>query len=213
MLLTDIAYRLCDLLGTAAFAISGAMVACRKGADLFGILFLAVVTAMGGGMLRDVLLGETPPALFSNRAGVIIALLMALLVFFLARYHRDVWQREEALVERVNNLVDALGLGLFAVAGSLVTMEAGYESRWFLVLSMGLITAVGGGLLRDIILGDIPFILTKHIYALAALAGSASFYLLELAGASRPVTIAAGVCVTFLLRVLATYYRWNLPKP
>lgn len=212
MALTDLTASLCDLLGTAAFAISGAMVACRKGADLFGILFLGVITALGGGMLRDLLLGLTPPSLFFNRVDVSVALAMGLLVFFLARYHRRSWHRQEERVERLNNLVDALGLGFFSVTGCLVTLEAGYGDHWFLTVLMGMITAVGGGLLRDIIICEIPFIFTKHIYAVAALAGSLSFYGLNRLGLDQ-AAVAAGVCVTFALRVLATRFRWNLPKP
>lgn len=213
MVLTDITAFLCDILGTAAFAISGAMVACHKRADLFGILFLAVITALGGGLLRDLILGLTPPALFSNRLDVCIALAMALLVFFLARYHKCYWSEQEERVERLNNLVDALGLGFFSVAGCLVTIEAGYGERWFLTVMMGMTTAVGGGLLRDLILREIPFIFTKHIYAVAALAGALSFYVLHQLGAGQAVAMLASVCITFALRLLATHFRWNLPRP
>ena len=212
MALSDLTAVLCDLLGTAAFALSGAMVACHKRADLFGILFLGVITALGGGMLRDLILGLHPPALFFNRLDVSLAVVMGLLVFFLARYHKGYWVQREEQVERLNNVVDALGLGFFAVTGCLVTIEAGYGNHWFLTVSMGLTTAVGGGLLRDLILREIPFILKKHIYAVAALAGALSFYLLYRLGLEE-LGVLAGVCVTFALRLLATHFRWNLPHP
>lgn len=212
MALTDLTAVLCDLLGTAAFALSGAMVACHKRADLFGILFLGVITALGGGMLRDLILGLHPPALFFNRLDVSLAVAMGLLVFFLARYHKGYWVQREEQVERLNNVVDALGLGFFAVTGCLVTIEAGYGNHWFLTVSMGLTTAVGGGLLRDLILREIPFIFKKHIYAVAALAGAFSFYLPYRLG-FQAVGALAGVCVTFALRMLATHFRWNLPHP
>lgn len=209
----DIAFFLADALGTAAFAVSGAMVACAKRADLFGIVFLAEITALGGGMTRDVLLGRCPPAMFSNWSDLTIALLMALLVFFMVRYHREAYDREEVLVERINNFIDALGLGMFAVTGCQVTMEAGYTGNWFLIISMGMITAVGGGLLRDIILREIPFILTKYIYALAAIAGSVIYCLLYTLGTAEALAMFVGIVTTFGLRFLATRYRWDLPKP
>lgn len=213
MALTHITAFLCDSLGTAAFAISGAMVACHKRADLFGILFLGVITALGGGLLRDVILGLTPPALFSNRLDVSLALVMGLLVFFLARYHKRYWLQQEERVERLNNVVDALGLGFFAVTGCLVTMEAGYGDHWFLTILMGMTTAVGGGLLRDLMLREIPFIFTKHIYAVAALAGAVSFYGLHRLGLGQSAAMVISVSTTFALRLLATHFRWNLPRP
>lgn len=213
MLIADVAFYLFDLLGTAAFAISGAMVACKKKADLFGIVFLSVITALGGGMTRDTLLGNCPPALFSNWPDLTVALLMALTVFFCVRYHSEAYYREEAVVERINNIVDAVGLGIFAVTGCQVTIQAGYGDNWFLVVCMGMLTAVGGGLLRDIILGEIPFILTKYIYALAAIAGSVSYCVLYYAGVNETIAMSVGICVTFGLRWLATKYRWNLPRP
>ncbi|MCD7822086.1 MAG: trimeric intracellular cation channel family protein [Clostridiales bacterium] len=212
-MIPELVFFLIDLFGSAAFALSGAMVACQKKADLFGVIFLAETTALGGGMIRDVLLGRFPPAMFTNWQDLNVALVMALAVFFAVLRHREAYYREEALVERVNNLVDAVGLGMFAVTGCQVAIAAGYQSNGFLVVFMGTITAVGGGLLRDIILVEIPFILTKYIYALAAITGATVYYLLDLWGADSTLAAAAGICVTFLLRWLATRYKWNLPRP
>ncbi len=116
-------------------------------------------------------------------------------------------------MERVNLLVDAVGLGMFSVTGCQVAISAGYQSNGFLVVFMGTVTAVGGGLLRDIILGEIPFILTKYIYALAAIAGATAYYLLDRWGADSSLAAAVGIGVTFVLRWLATKYQWNLPRP
>ncbi|MCC8075240.1 MAG: trimeric intracellular cation channel family protein [Clostridiales bacterium] len=212
-MIPELVFFLIDLFGSAAFALSGAMVACQKKADLFGVVFLAETTALGGGMIRDVLLGRFPPAMFTNWQDLNVALLMALLVFFAVLRHSETYYREEALVERVNNLVDAVGLGMFAVTGCQVAVAAGYQANGFLVVFMGTITAVGGGLLRDIILGEIPFILTKYIYALAAIAGATSYYLLDRWGADSTLAATVGICVTFVLRWLATRYKWNLPRP
>lgn len=213
MQLSTLASTACDLAGTGAFAISGAMVACRKGADLFGILFLAVITALGGGMMRDVLLGRVPPAIFFNRVDVILSLAVALVVFFMARYHKSYWSRQEERVERINNVIDAIGLGFFSVTGCLVTIEMGLGDHWMLTVSMGMITAVGGGLLRDMILLEIPGIFTKHIYAVAAMAGAVMFYGLYLLEVQTLPAAVSAVSITFVLRLLATYYQWNLPRP
>jgi uncharacterized membrane protein YeiH len=213
ILIIDIAFYLFDVLGTAAFAISGAMVACKRRADLFGVVFLAEITALGGGMTRDTLLGRFPPSMFENWQALIVALIMALIVFFGVCYHREAYYREEATVERINNLVDAVGLGMFAVTGCQVAIQTGHGDNGFLVVCMGMLTAVGGGLLRDIILGDIPFILTKHIYALAAIAGATMYYVLYLNQVEEIPAMSVSICLTFALRWLATKYRWNLPRP
>lgn len=212
-MLTDIAFSVFDTLGTAAFAISGAMVACRKQADLFGVVLLAEVTAMGGGMLRDITLGQIPPALFTNYSGLLLSLVMALTVFFMVRCHKALYLQEEQLVEAINNIADALGLGMFAVTGCQVAISCGFGANLLLVISMGVLTAVGGGLLRDVILSEIPFILTKYIYALAAIAGAAVYCLLRGRGQPESASMLCGICVTFLLRLLATRYHWNLPRP
>ncbi|MCD7929347.1 MAG: trimeric intracellular cation channel family protein [Clostridiales bacterium] len=212
-MIPELVFFLIDLLGSAAFALSGAMVACQKKADLFGVVFLAETTALGGGMIRDVLLGRFPPAMFTNWQDLTVALVMALVVFCAVFFHSETYYREEELVEQVNNLVDAVGLGMFAVTGCQVAVAAGYQSNGFLVVFMGTVTAVGGGLLRDIILVEIPFILTKYIYALAAIAGATAYYLLDLWGVDSTLSAAVGICVTFVLRWLATRYKWNLPRP
>lgn len=208
----DIAFTICDMLGTIAFAISGAMTACKKDVDLFGIIICAEITALGGGMTRDILLGQFPPALFSNYTALILAFIMAILVFFTVHYHRDFYDREIELVEQINNLVDALALGLFAAAGCQVAINAGHGDHALLVISMGTVSSVCGGLLRDIILREIPFILTKHVYALAAMAGAASFYGLHLLQVEDYVAISVSIALTFVLRLLATTFHWNLPK-
>ncbi|MCD7838886.1 MAG: trimeric intracellular cation channel family protein [Clostridiales bacterium] len=212
-MIPELVFFLIDLFGSAAFALSGAMVACQKKADLFGVIFLAETTALGGGMIRDVLLGRFPPAMFTNWQDLNVALVMALVVFFAVLRHSETYYREEELVERVNNLVDAVGLGMFAVTGCQVAISAGYQSNGFLVVFMGTVTAVGGGLLRDIILVEIPFILTKYIYALAAITGATTYYLLDLWGTDTSLAAVVGICVTFVLRWLATKYHWNLPRP
>lgn len=208
----DIAFTICDIMGTVAFAISGAMVACRKHLDPFGVVFIAIITALGGGMTRDILLGQLPPSLFFNYTGLLLAFLMGLLIYFIVHFHRQWYDREVELVEQIINLVDALALGLFAASGCLVAIDAGYGDQAVLVIAMGTISSIGGGLLRDVILREIPVIFTKHVYALAAMAGCFAFYGLYLLHAEEYVCVTFSIALTFVLRLLATTFHWNLPQ-
>ena len=145
-------FQMGEWIGTAAFAVSGAMVAIDKRTDIFGVILLAVITALGGGTLRDVLIGYVPPRMFSNFHYVLLATLCAVTVFMLARIYKDQFVRKEPLIEQINNVFDAIGLGVFAVSGARIGMEAGFESNIFLVTFLGMTTAVGGGMLRDVLI-------------------------------------------------------------
>lgn len=200
-----------ELIGVVAFAVSGTMVSVKKNMDIFGVIFLGLITAFGGGILRDTLIGKVPPAFFTNYWMVLAGGAAALCVFWVARILKERYFSREDAIEHINNVFDALGLGAFAVTGARVTMETGFEKQWLLVLLMGLLTAIGGGLLRDLMLREIPFVLNKRIYAIAALAGTTLYYVLHLRGAAEWLAASAGILITFLLRLLATYYKWNLP--
>lgn len=200
-------------IGVVAFAVSGSMVAVKKNMDLFGVVFLGVVTAFGGGIMRDCLLGHIPPSFFTNYWMLLAGAVTAFTVFMVARLLQGRYFSKEHVIEQINNVFDALGLGAFAVTGAQIALQAGYQKQWFLVLSMGLLTAIGGGLLRDLMLREIPFVLKKHIYAIAALAGTATYYILHLLAMNELAAALAGIAVTFLLRLLATRYKWNLPHP
>lgn len=209
---TELIFRACEFVGTVAFAVSGAMVAVEKRVDLFGVLFMGMITALGGGAVRDILLGRLPPAMFSNLVYVTVSIVTAFVVFVVARILKERYLLRENLIEQINNVFDALGLGVFAVVGAGVAISAGYEGNGFLVVFMGMTTAIGGGVLRDLMLREIPFVLKKRIYALAAICGALVYYLLRLAGLSDTLALFAGVAATFVLRLLATIFKWNLPK-
>ncbi len=209
---TDLIFSLCEFAGTVAFAVSGAMVSIEKRVDLFGVLLLGMITALGGGAVRDVLLGQLPPAMFSNYTYVAAAIAAALVVFIAARLLRERYVVKEAVIEQINNVFDALGLGVFAVVGADLAITVGYESNGFLVVFMGMTTAIGGGVLRDLLLREIPFVLKKRIYALAAICGALAYYLLWLTDLPDTLALFAGVATTFVLRLLATIFKWNLPK-
>lgn len=205
-------FLVCEWLGTAAFAVSGAMVAIDKGMDLFGVIFLAMITALGGGTLRDVLIGHFPPRMFTNYQFLALAVCCALVVFLLADLFKERYVRSEGGIERVNNVFDAIGLGVFAVSGARIGMEAGFADNAFLVTFLGMTTAVGGGMIRDVLLQRIPFVLNKRIYAVAAIAGALTYWGIEVVFLNPVLAYAVGWLVTVTLRILATIYKWNLPR-
>ena len=190
-----------DLAGIAVFAASGALVASRKQLDMVGFILIAAVTGIGGGTMRDLLLGRTPVFWLRDPALLAVASSIAVLIFFLA--HR-VENRFRALL-----WADAVGLSLFAVVGAETALIAG-ANPWAAVL-LGVMTASFGGALRDVICNEIPLLLRKEIYALAALAGAAVFVLLRLEGIWRETALLAGMGVCFAIRAAAILRGWSLP--
>lgn len=207
-----IVFQVCEWIGTAAFAVSGAMVAIDKGTDLFGVLLLAIITALGGGTLRDMIIGYFPPRMFSNFHYVLLATVCALAVFSIAFAMKERYVLRERLIEQVNNVFDAVGLGVFAVSGARIGMEAGFAQNIFLTTFLGMTTAIGGGMLRDVLLREVPFVLKKRVYAVAAILGALGYALLLRMGVNQAVAYGAGIAVTATLRLLATVFRWNLPR-
>ena len=208
----SLVFEIGEWIGTAAFAVSGAMVAIDRGADLFGVLLLAVITAVGGGTLRDVLIGCFPPRMFASSEYVLLAVVCALAVFILARALKERYFASELMIGAINNVFDAIGLGVFAVSGARIGMEAGFGDNLFLVVFLGTTTAIGGGMLRDTLIRQMPFVLRKHVYAVAAIAGAMTYALLTRASVHSALAYGAGWAVTVSLRMLATVFRWNLTK-
>ena len=202
-----------EWIGTVAFAFSGAATAIDRGLDIFGVLFMGLITAMGGGVIRDLLLGNVPPALFSNGEFVAASLITALAVFLLVcTTHHSPAKKGSAMHWTVNT-ADALGLGIFAVLGAQVAIQAGYAHNPGMCIAMGAITGCGGGALRDVLSREIPFVFTKHVYAVASIIGAALYFLLAQgwqAGVNTAAVIA--VSMTLGIRLVAMINRWNLPK-
>lgn len=201
-----------EIVGTVSFAVSGALVAIKAGLDVFGVLFISIVTAFGGGICRDLLIGRTPPALFSNFQMFLIAVIAGALVFcvsYVQRHRFDEWRRG---IEHANNFFDAVGLGAFAVMGTEIAFAQGLSDNAFLSVTLGMLTGVGGGIFRDILTDATPYIFKKHVYALAAIGGSCMYYVLRQWGPG--VLFAAAVSLVFVVtvRMLAAKYRWSLPK-
>lgn len=208
----EIVYFIVEILGTIAFATSGAMVAISKRVDIFGVLVLSSVTALGGGCIRDILIGALPPRMFSDYRYVMVSVIVSLLVFIIAYIFRDLYQKSQKIVDSVNNIFDAVGLGVFTVTGVQVAIESGFKMNSILAVCLGAITGIGGGILRDVMLREIPFVLKKRIYALASIAGGVVYYNLYLADFGRTKSIILAVLVTFVIRILATIFRLDLPK-
>lgn len=197
-----------ELIGTVSFAVSGAMVALKKHMDVFGVCVLGLAAACGGGLLRDVLIGNLPPVMFRNPIYALAAIVCSVVVF-LPRVRKKLL-REDRVYEITMLISDAIGLGIFTAVGVTTALHAGYDSRFFAVF-LGTITGVGGGMLRDVLAGQAPYILVKHFYACAAILGAIALVLLKpLVGEAGGILIC---CVSVLvLRVLAAHYRWSLPK-
>ena len=143
-----------EMIGTISFALAGAMTGLKKEMDLFGVCVLGVTTAVGGGIIRDLILGQTPPAAFREPTSVLVAILVSIIVFFPAV--RRLFYRNKRLYEHVLLLADSAGLGIFTVCGARVAMEAGDGANRFLVIFVAALTGVGGGVLRDLLLGLTP---------------------------------------------------------
>lgn len=201
-----------EVLGTIAFSISGAMLAIDRKMDIFGVLFLGLVTAMGGGFMRDVVLGRVPPSMFLSPVLVSVGLLAAIYTFFVIHLHQRFIPRvSEGKFEWILNFTDSIGLGLFTVAGVNVAIDAGYGSYHMLVIFLGMLTGVGGGMFRDILAGLTPAILRKHVYACASLVG-AVVYDWMLTQMPRGISMFLGAIIVITIRMLAFHYKWNLPK-
>ncbi len=204
-----------EVIGVVAFSISGAMVAIRRKTDLFGVILLAIITAHGGGLTRDVVFSFSPPAIFSIKSYIVICVVVAIIVFLFARKFSHTYLENELKIEHTNDVFDALGLGVFAVIGVKVAFEHGHTDDALISITCGLLTGICGGMLRDVLTNYTPFVLVKRIYALAALAGASVYYLLHIYGhilhIGDELALVLGIAVTFILRILAMTFKWNMP--
>ena len=200
-----------ELIGVASAAVSGTMVAIEKMCDAFGVVFLAIINALGGGVLRDTMIGHLPPRMFTSYAYILTATAFSLAVFLLALRHHERYHANKEKLDHVNNWFDAVGLAAFTVAGVDLTVAAvGMEAPLTPIL-LGLVTGIGGGVLRDVLTGTMPRLLYKRIYALASLAGSGLYYLLLRLGMPDPLGAALCMALIIALRYFATRYHWNMP--
>lgn len=201
-----------EVLGTIAFAISGAMEAVKKNMDVLGVAILGIITAVGGGIIRDIILGSTPPQAFRNPKYALIAFIISMIVFlFLYIHKKKTNENIKKWYEKTLILFDAIGLGVFTTIGISVAEPTVGINNWFLCVFVGVITGVGGGVLRDILADITPYILIKHVYACASIIGAITCVALwNIIGKS--IAMSVGTIVVIVIRLLAAHYKWNLPK-
>lgn len=200
-----------ELAGTIAFAASGAMVGIHCSMDIFGVCVLGVVTAVGGGMTRDIMIGNVPGAL-TEPVYVTAAVVTALLVFTILHYRKNALQgRFGVAYNSIMLVMDSVGLGIFTVMGVMTGINEGYMENTFLLTVLGTLTGVGGGLLRDMMAGQPPYIFVKHIYACASVVGAVSCVWIYRISGQLPAMITASLLI-IVIRFLAAHYRWNLPR-
>ncbi len=208
-----------EMAGTVAFAITGALVAVKKKMDLFGVNILAVTTAVGGGILRDVLVGEIPPDSFQNPFYAVLAMLTGNIVFCWLWWYKSHQRYKEILDKKIIGRcyesmlfwMDAFGLAVFTVSGVSVGMGYFDGNNWFLSIFLGVVTGVGGGILRDVLADQMPYVFVKHVYAVASLIGAVvAVACWETAG--EHAAVIAGFSVTLVMRILAAHFEWELPK-
>lgn len=192
-----------DLLGIFVFAISGALVAVRKGLDVFGVLVLAGVTGLGGGFLRDILIDATPPAALQDWRYLVVPVVSGVLAFF---YHPVLGR-----VERMVNVFDAFGLGLFCVTGALKAMDYGLGPAPAAL--MGMATGIGGGMVRDLLAGRVPAVFRGEIYATPALAGAIVVVAGTHVDLPLGVVVVSGGGLCIVWRLLAIWRHWQAPVP
>lgn len=199
-----------ELIGAAAFAVSGAMAAIEKRADIFGVLFLAITTALGGGVIRDVLIGRIPPVMFVSYWYLLISVAAALAVFIDAYVRSEKYKLHIEKLDAVNNIFDAIGLAVFTISG--MNAAIGVSDNVILLLFVGMSTGIGGGMLRDVMTNTMPKVLRKRIYAVASLLGGGLYYAMLHLGAGELASAGCGMLFIFVLRLLATINKWNLPS-
>lgn len=212
MVTSEIILLVIEWIGTISFAVSGSLVAIRHSLDLFGVVTVGAITAVGGGVIRDVMIGNVPPKIFSYITILMVAFAVSVAVFIIAYFCRKNFAKISEKIDSINILFDALGLGAFSITGIEVTRMVLAGNNGLLTIFMGAITGVGGGVLRDVLVNEKPYILTKHIYAVVSILGCLIYYLLSV---RLGYTVFATVFVLFftvVMRLVAAKLRWKLPR-
>jgi uncharacterized membrane protein YeiH len=192
-----------DLLGVAVFAASGASAGVAKRLDLFGVIFVGFVAALGGGIIRDLVIDVVPPLAFADWRYPAVAAVVATATFWL--------HPQLARLRRTVLVLDAAGLGLFTVTGTLKALDAGVPAVGACLI--GMLVGIGGGLGRDLLTGEIPVVLRREIYAVAALAGAVAVVALQRVEMHHNVVLLAPAALIFGVRLVALLRRWSAPLP
>ncbi len=191
-----------DLLGTFSFAVSGAFAAMEKKLDAFGVIILAFIPAIGGGSIRDMLIGDLPVAWLSNNLTIGVILLAAVAVLLFASRLKK--------MERILTVFDALGLGVFTIVGIEKGIMWGYPPG--ICISLGVMTGCFGGVIRDVVLNNVPYLFRREIYASAAIVGGVLFFMLKNTSLSIELINIICILMIFTIRMLALRLHWKLPN-
>lgn len=192
-----------DLFGTMAFAVTGAFKAIEYKSDIVGIIILATITGVAGGTIRDIVLGKSPPNSLLDPTYLIITVVTGIILFFLYSRLKKHWN--------VFLKFDAIGLGVFTIIGATFAFNI-FGLNFLAMVLAGMLTAVGGGILRDVFVNEIPIVFVKELYASASFVGVVVFYFLLVIGGELYLATIIGIILTTGLRLVAMKYNWNLPK-
>lgn len=207
------AFTVIEIIGVCSFSMSGSIIGIRKRLDAFGVLVASLFTAFGGGLMRDLLLGNVPPIVFRNYTDLIFCIAFSIIAFLSAYKNKKHFEEDSPIIDKINNIVDAVGLGLFTVIGIEAGIDNGHTDNAPFVIFLGVLTGIGGGMIRDVCIGEIPFVLTKRIYALASIAGGILYYMLLVrVGWNEVLCTAIAVTFIFVIRMLASIFKWDMPK-
>ncbi len=211
-MVSEIVLLITEWIGTISFSVSGSLIAIRHNLDLFGVATVGAITAIGGGIMRDTMIGNTPPKIFSNPLVLLVAVATSIIVFLITYFNRKNFKMLSEKIDTINVLFDALGLASFTIAGTEVACLASFEDNALLVITLGVITGVGGGILRDVLVNEKPYILTKHIYAVVSISGCCLYYLISVYLNYKVFATVFVIIFTVLIRLLAAKFHWKLPK-
>ena len=209
--ITEIIMKVTEAVGVAACSISGSMIAIKRKLDAFGVVIIGCITAVGGGFIRDITIGIAPPAVFSSEYILPLAALVSVVTFAAVYFYHNTYTLVNNRANNIINIFDAIGLGAFTIIGTEAARRAGFYENMLLAVTLGTITGVGGGVLRDIMTNVTPYVFRKHIYAIASIIGSVIYYLADMAGAERLFSVVASLAVVITIRILASKYRWSMP--
>ena len=202
-----------EYIALVATSMSGALVAIGKRLDLIGVWFLSLVASFGGGVLRDLLLGNTPPHFFTHYHCLLTVTLVSLAVFIIAKHWKGFWRPYvRRTLNNVHNLLDAIGLAAFTISGVQLALAAGHTDNLFLCAFMGVITGVGGGVIRDLMVMEMPGILHKRVYAVASIVGAVLYWVGLRYQMPEEAAWAISMVSIIAIRICATVFRWNMPR-
>lgn len=199
-----------SVIGTIAFSISGALIAIECNLDILGVILLGAITACGGGIIRDVML-NAEIAMFDDPIYALLSLLTCLLVFLIMRHLKNLSWENSKLYKIIFNVIDSIGLGAFVVVGANAAINNG-ATTMFAVCFYGVLTAVGGGIIRDLVVNKIPAVFRKHIYAVAAIIGAIYFYCVVQLGVTYSSSVISTVLLVTVIRYFSFHFELGLPR-